>query len=154
MKYSNEMTLTISALSQNESFIRSSVASFSVLLNPSIEEIGDIKTAVSEAITNCIVHAYKGRNGADRITVKVGITDRTLVIDIIDYGSGIDDVSLAMQPFFTSGNTEERSGMGFTVMQALMDELKVTSKPNKGTHVLMKKHIQQTNNDIDEGADA
>lgn len=143
MKYDNEMTLTVNASSNNESFSRSVVAAFCVQLNPTIEEIGDIKTAVSEAVTNCVVHGYNNAQKG-KIELFVGIIDKTVTIRIVDQGKGIEDVSKAMQPFFTSGVIDERSGMGFTVMQALMDEVKVNSKPNLGTTVVMKKEIKSS----------
>lgn len=136
----NKMTLSFLAVSENESFARSTVAAFCLGLNPTIEEIGDIKTAVSEAVTNSVVHGY-GNSGKGYVAITVSVSDKTVNIQVADEGKGIDDVSKAMQPFFTSGDIEERSGMGFTVMQAMMDEVSVTSKPNSGTTVFMKKEI-------------
>ncbi len=140
MKYDNEMKLTISAISTNESFARSVVAAFCVPINPTIEEIGDIKTAVSEAVTNSIVHGYRS-SGEGNIDIYCMIVDNIVNIRIVDYGAGIPDVKKAMQPFFTSGNNEERSGMGFTVMQALMDEITVKSTVGNGTEVELIKRI-------------
>ncbi|HRX13861.1 MAG TPA: anti-sigma F factor [Eubacteriales bacterium] len=136
----NKMTLSFLAVSENESFARSAVAAFCLGLNPTIEEIGDIKTAVSEAVTNSIVHGY-GNSGKGFVTITVAVNGETVTIKIADEGKGIDDVSKAMQPFFTSGDIEERSGMGFTVMQAMMDEVNVESQPKSGTTVFMKKII-------------
>jgi len=136
----NKMTLSFLAVSENESFARSAVAAFCLGLNPTIEEIGDIKTAVSEAVTNSIVHGY-GNSGKGFVTITVAVNGETVTIKIADEGKGIDDVSKAMQPFFTSGDIEERSGMGFTVMQAMMDEVTVESQPKSGTTVFMKKII-------------
>lgn len=136
----NKMTLSFLAVSENESFARSAVAAFCLGLNPTIEEIGDIKTAVSEAVTNSIVHGY-GSSGKGFVAITVAVNGETVTIKIVDEGKGIDDVSKAMQPFFTSGDIEERSGMGFTVMQAMMDEVTVESQPKSGTTVFMKKII-------------
>ncbi|MBR5614185.1 MAG: anti-sigma F factor [Clostridia bacterium] len=135
----NYMKLEVPAKSCNESFVRAAVAAFSVQLDLSIEEMCDIKTAVSEAVTNSIVHGYANMKGIVKITCKV--IDSVLEIEIADYGVGIEDVSQAMQPLFTSGPEGERSGMGFTVMQTFMDELLVKSKPGEGTVVTMKKRI-------------
>lgn len=135
----NEMKLTIKSLSENEIFARSVVASFCVGLNPTIEEIGDIKTAVSEAVTNCVVHAYPDRVGY--IDIFVSIFENTVTIKIQDYGVGIADIKKAMQPFFTSKPYNERSGMGFTVMEGFMDKVEVTSRVNGGTCVVMTKEI-------------
>ncbi|MEG1527676.1 MAG: anti-sigma F factor [Clostridia bacterium] len=135
----NKMTLTVDAISINVGFTRSVVAAFVSQLNPTVEEVGDIKTAVSEAITNCVVHAYSNNGGQAQI--KVAVKGKIVEIEIVDYGQGIDDVAKAMQPFFTSSYCEERSGMGFTVMQAMMDTLDVTSSLGVGTTVKMTKKI-------------
>ncbi|MDD4291958.1 MAG: anti-sigma F factor [Clostridia bacterium] len=135
----NSMTMRIKALSVNESFARSAVAAFCVQLNPSIEEIGDIKIAVSEAVTNCIVHAYGYGEGEMSITVE--LYDNTVAITIQDFGKGIEDVDKAMQPFYTSSPEDERSGMGFTVMNAFMDKLEVISESGQGTSVYMEKIV-------------
>ncbi len=139
MKSENSMLLSINALPQNESFIRSTVAAFCVQLNPTMEQIGDIKTAVSEAITNAVVHAYSNEGGV--IEIEVSLKGSVVKIVISDKGKGIDDVQKAMQPFYTSSPVEERSGMGFTVMQAMMDTVKVESKAGKGTTVTLKKDM-------------
>ena len=142
MKYDNEMTLTVSSKSCNESFARSAVGAFCAQLNPTIEEIGDIKTAVSEAVTNSIVHGYNyEENGKIDIWVGLNVEINAVYIKICDHGKGIPDVAKAMQPFFTSCLTDERSGMGFTVMQAFTDELNVKSELGKGTTVKMRKII-------------
>lgn len=135
----NEMKLTIKSYSENEIFARSVVASFCVGLNPTIEEIGDIKTAVSEAVTNCVVHAYP--NSVGDIDISVSIVDNMVTIKIQDYGVGIKDVKRAMQPFYTSKPYNERSGMGFTVMEGFMDKVEVSSKVDQGTTVVMTKEI-------------
>ncbi len=137
MKFFNEMTLTVKAVSQNESFARSVVAGFFAQLNPTVEEVDDLKTVVSEAVTNSIVHGYDNTHG--KIDVWAGLAEDCIHVKIIDYGRGIEDVTKAMQPFFTTG--EERSGMGFTVMDAFSDSLEVTSK--KGfTCVYVVKHLR------------
>ena len=131
----NYMKLEIAAKSINESFARSAVAAFSLFLNPSISDLSDIKTAVSEAVTNAIVHAYKGRNGEDKILIECAgeTTDGyggVLHIKITDYGCGIEDVEKALAPFYTTLADEERSGMGFTIMQTFTDNF--LSKARRG----------------------
>jgi len=135
-----KMSLKIMALPVNESFARSTVAAFCLRANPTVEEIGDIKTAVSEAVTNCIVHAYEYSGG--EIDLNVSLNGNELTIIVSDKGRGIKDIAMAMQPFYTTGNSEERSGMGFTVMEAFTDELEVTSAPLEGTVVKMKKYLK------------
>ena len=145
MNIKNEMSLKIMAISQNESFARSAIGAFSLPLNPTIEEINDIKTAVSEAVTNSIVHAYpkeKGLRGTlPFTTINAKITGNTLQIEVVDEGIGIEDVETALQPFFTTKPEQERSGMGFTVMQTFMDSVKVSSFKGVGTRVIMSKRI-------------
>ena len=139
MKYSNFMEVTLKALSVNEGFARVCVASFCVQLNPSVDEITDIKTAVSEAVTNAIVHAYPDRIG--KIVMKLRRREnQVLEIVVRDWGVGIADVEQARTPLFTTGS-EERSGMGFTIMESFMDSLKVRSAPGKGTTVTMRRQI-------------
>ena len=133
----NYMELRVPAQSVNESFVRSAVAAFAVQLNPTIEEISDIKTAVSEAVTNCIVHGYE--KNAGEIIIRAKIEKNALHIDVEDQGRGIEDIEQAMQPFFTTKPEQERTGMGFTVMQAFSDELKVSNKHGGGLKVSMKK---------------
>lgn len=135
----NYMTVTFSAKSENEAFARNAVAIFCVSLDPTVEWISDIKTAVSEAVTNSVVHAYPDNNG--EITVKVKIDDDTVHIEVIDSGIGIDDVNQARQPFYTTKPQDERSGMGFTVMESFMDDLAVERNPVGGTIVKMSKRI-------------
>ena len=142
MKAENEMTLTFPSRSANESFARAAVACFAAQLDPNLEELNDIKTAVSEAVTNCIVHAYPERIGPVCMTIAV-YPDREVHITITDKGIGIPNVEQAMQPLFTTGNPEERSGLGFAVMQSFMDRVKVTSKPGKGTKVLLVKRLSR-----------
>lgn len=136
----NKMTLTFSALSQNESFARSAVSCFALSLNPSVSEIADIKTAVSEAVTNSIVHAYPTEKGDIRIESE--INNGKIHIKVIDCGVGIDNLSEALEPFYTTKPDEERSGMGFTIMKSFMDEVKVDSKAGSGTVVYMVKSIK------------
>lgn len=138
MSFSNSMKLTIEAKSQNESFARSVVAAFFVQINPTLEQIEDIKTAVSEAVTNSIVHGYEGAQQG-QIDIKCDLSADCLYIEITDYGKGIADVKQAMRPFYTTISTGERSGMGFTVMQAFCDEVSVTSDNGQTTVKLTKK---------------
>ncbi len=135
----NMMSVSFSAISQNESLSRTLAAAFAAQLNPTIEELTDIRTAVSEAVTNAIIHGYGGRGGT--VTMNCAIEGDVFAVDIIDTGRGIEDIALAMQPFYTSAPELERSGMGFSVMQAFMDEVKVRSVPGCGTTVSMKKRI-------------
>lgn len=141
----NYMKLEIAAISENESFARSAVAAFALALNPTLGELSDIKTAVSEAVTNCIVHAYAGGDAAKRIYIEctaiknVGLGE--LHIQITDCGCGIDDVERALTPFYTTLEHEERSGMGFTIMQTFMTGFSVKSEKDKGTQVCMSKKI-------------
>ncbi len=135
----NYMKLEVPAKSINESFVRAAVAAFSVQLDLSVEDLADIKTAVSEAVTNSIVHGYANMKGIVKIVCKV--VDGCMEIEISDFGVGIEDIDMAMQPLFTSKPECERSGMGFTVMQTFMDDLTVRSKPGEGTVVTMKKCI-------------
>ncbi len=136
----NYMKLEVPAKSCNESFVRAAVAAFAVQLDLSVEELADIKTAVSEAVTNSIVHGYANMKGTVKIVCK--IIDSQLEIQVTDYGVGIENIGQAMQPLFTSKPDCERSGMGFTVMQTFMDELSVQSEPGEGTVVTMKKCIR------------
>lgn len=140
MSFSNNIKLTIEAKSQNESFARSVVGAFFIQINPTLEQIEDIKTAVSEAVTNCIVHGYEGKQEGI-IDIECGLTEDTINVAITDYGKGIDDVAQAMQPFYTTVSTGERSGMGFTVMQAFCDSVKVTSQ-NGSTKVQLIKTVK------------
>lgn len=143
MGYINEMTLRFRAIKENESFVRMSVAGFVASINPTVEEIGDIKTALSEAITNSIVHAYP--NGVGDVIVNVKINDNIVYITVTDYGIGIADINKAKQPFYTSKPNSERSGMGFTVMEGFMDEVEVVSTLGKGVVVSMSKEIGVVN---------
>ena len=135
----NCMKLTVPAISENEPFVRDAVAAFCVRLDPTLDQLSDIKTAVSEAVTNCIVHAYAGGEG--EIEVECAACDGALHIRISDSGRGIEDVARALEPFFTTLEGDERSGMGFTIMQTFMSEFSVRSSPGEGTVVTMKKQI-------------
>ena len=139
MKPMNEMKLTFPSRSANESFARSAVASFLSQLDPAVDELADLRTAVSEAVTNCIVHAYRDTIGSITIQMRLYADGRT-VIKIRDRGCGIDNVQQAMEPLFTTGG-DDRSGLGFSVMESFTDRLKVSSKPGKGTVVTMEKYI-------------
>lgn len=135
----NEMHLTFPAMSENEALARMCVSAFAAQLNPTIEEISDIRTAVSEAVTNSIIHGYNSKPLT--IYLDAYISDNELKIVVRDEGKGIDDIDLAMTPFYTTLPDGERSGMGFSVMQAFMDELYVSSMPEMGTTVTMIKRI-------------
>ena len=140
IKTINEMKLVIPSLSVNEGVARSVVAAFCAQANPDAIDIADIKCAVSEAITNCIVHGYKGSVGNIYITAKL-LENNTLKISIKDKGCGIPDINQALQPLFTTDAENERSGMGFTVMESFMDKLSVRSSVGKGTVVTMSKRL-------------
>ena len=141
MSYNNELKLEFLSLSENEGFARSCVASFCLPLNPSVEVITDIKTAVSEAVTNCVVHAYP--NTVGKIEILVKLTQNEIYISVKDFGVGIEDVIKAKEPFYTSKPESERSGMGFTVMESFMDKVTVTSKINVGTEVVLIKKLEE-----------
>lgn len=136
----NYLKLQFYSLPQNQAFARDAVAAFCVDLNPSLAVLSDIKTAVSEAVTNCTVHAYRGNLGM--ITVECEIEDKSLHIKVSDTGRGIDDIEKAVRPFFTTLPGDERSGMGFTIMQTFMDEFSVQSKEGEGTLVCMSKRFE------------
>ena len=133
------LELIIDSKSENESFARVAVAAFCTRLDPTLEEITDIKTAVSEAVTNCIVHGYEGGKG--KIYINVNITGNTAEVIVKDNGIGIENIEKAMEPLYTTKPEQGRSGMGFSFMEAFMDELQVESEPDKGTVVKMKKII-------------
>lgn len=137
----NELKMTVPAKSLNEGFVRSTICAFCVDSSPSLEDINDIKTAVSEAITNCVVHAYKSQSGD--IGIEAKLEPDSVYISIKDQGVGIDDIDQAMQPLYTTLSVEERSGMGFTVMQTFMDSLVVVSEKGKGTEVQMTKRFRE-----------
>ncbi len=135
----NSMTLRLPALSKNEALARSAVAAFAVELDPTIDELGDIKTAVSEAVTNSIVHGYP--DGGGDIEIRAELNGRTIHIEVLDDGIGIADIPAALCPFYTTKAGEERSGMGFTVMETFMDDLKVENRENGGLKVTMEKTL-------------
>ena len=139
MSYKNKMKLRFLAVSENESFARVCVASFCSSLNPTLDQITDIKTAVSEAVTNSVVHAYPGTKGDIEIVAE--ICDNNIYITVTDYGVGIPDIEKAREPFFTTNPTKERSGMGFTVMEGFMDKVIVESNGKKGTSVTLIKRL-------------
>lgn len=140
MKIKNEVKITLMSKSANESFARVAIAAFAAQLDPTLEEIADIKTAVSEAVTNCIVHAYKDTVGSINMVARL-LDDNILYIRIKDKGCGITDIKQAMEPMFTTSESEERAGLGFAVMESFMDKLKVTSRVGRGTTVTMRKKI-------------
>lgn len=138
----NKLEMKFKAISQNESFARASVAGFCLPLNPSIDELTDIKTAVSEAVTNAIVHAYLGRQDGE-ILLTVTTDNQEVEVVIEDNGVGIPDIERAKQPFYTTKSGDERSGMGFTVMESFMDSLVIENKSGGGVRVIMKKTIKE-----------
>ena len=141
MDYDNEMTLSFRAVSANESFARVSVAAFALQLDPAVSEITEIKTAVSEAVTNSIIHAYDNSSGI--VHIWCGCLQNRLYIEITDNGKGIENVSEVMEPLYTSKPEQERSGLGFTIMESFMDKMEVYSEVGKGTKVVMEKNIGQ-----------
>ena len=139
MENTNEMQVIFDSRSSNESFARVTVAAFMTALIPTVEEVSDVKTAVSEAVTNAIIHGYE--NEVHNITIRCRTQEKTLYLEVEDQGRGIEDVEQAMEPLFTTKPELDRSGMGFSFMEAFMDDLEVISAPGKGTCVKMKKVI-------------
>ena len=139
--YENEMKLEFLSKSNNEAFARISVAAFAAQLDPTIEELADIKTAVSEAVTNCIIHGYEEREGTIKLVCR--IIGNSIIIEISDSGKGIENLEMAKRPLYTSKPNLERSGMGFTIMENFMDEINVESIVGLGTKVTMKKIIKK-----------
>ena len=135
----NYMKLEFSALSENEPFARNAVAAFCLGLNPTLDELSDVKTAVSEAVTNCIVHAYRGGEGS--VCIECETEGCAVHITVSDRGRGIEDVGKALEPFFTTAEGDERSGMGFTIMQTFMTDFGVESEAGSGTRVRMSKYF-------------
>ena len=135
----NEMKLEFDSRSANEAFARVTVASFMTQLNPTLEEVSDVKTAVSEAVTNAVIHGYQGGEGT--ITLEVSVEEDVLTVLVQDEGVGIRDVAKAMEPMYTTAPDGERSGMGFSFMEAFMDQVEVVSAPGSGTTVTMRKKI-------------
>ncbi|MCY6353897.1 anti-sigma F factor [Clostridium sp. ZS2-4] len=138
--YDNKMKIEFLSKSENESFARVAVASFISQLDPTIEEIADVKTAISEAVTNSIIHGYENKEGI--VTIEAAICENEVTLIVKDEGIGIDNIEKAMQPLYTSRPDLERSGMGFTVMETFMDMLEVTSEEKYGTKVVMKKKFK------------
>ena len=139
--YENEMKLEFISKSNNEAFARIAVAAFASQIDPSIEELADIKTAVSEAVTNSIIHGYEEYDGIIKIECK--LYEKTIEIEISDSGKGIEDINVAREPLYTSKPDLERSGMGFTIMESFMDEVRVESIVGMGTKISMKKTIKK-----------
>ncbi|MDD3796060.1 MAG: anti-sigma F factor [Lachnospiraceae bacterium] len=144
MSVENEMKLEFDSRSCNEGFARVAVAAFLTQMNPTLEEVADVKTALSEAVTNAIIHGYEGK--VNKITILCHIRQQTIEIEVMDQGVGIQNVEEAMEPLFTTKNDCERAGMGFSFMEAFMDSLQVQSEPGKGTCVKMTKKILRTEN--------
>ena len=140
MKFDNYFKLELDAKSKNESFARGVVALFCSELNPTMAEINEIKTAVSEAVTNSIVHGYQNKEG--KVVIEVGITGKMIDIKIIDEGVGINDIDMALQPFYTTKTEEEHSGMGFTLMDSFMNFLEVQKNTPQGLIVHMQKNLR------------
>ena len=139
MENTNEMKIVFDSRPENEGLARVAVAAFCTQLNPTLEEVSDLKTAVSEAVTNCIIHAYEGK--VQKIEVRCRMQGRVIWVDVIDKGIGIENISKAMEPMFTTKPEKDRAGMVFTFMEAFMDEVTVESQVGDGTTVHMKKTI-------------
>lgn len=140
MKMLNQVKITFASRSVNEGFARAALAAFLVQLDPTVPQLSDLKTAVSEAVTNCIVHAYP--EGIGPITLTAGLYENGLVrITVSDRGIGMEDVAKAMEPMYTTGDPSERAGLGFAVMQSFMDKVRVSSTPGKGTRVTLTKRL-------------
>ena len=138
----NYVYIKFLAIPENERLARMAAAAFIMSRNPSLEEMEDVKTAVSEAVTNCVIHAYDGKDlGNSEVEMKMNWSGNNCYFTITDYGKGIEDISRAMEPLFTTKPDEERSGMGFSFMEAFMDELEVDSESGRGTRVKMMKRI-------------
>ena len=135
----NEIKVIFDSCSENERFARMVISAFVARLDPTLEELADIKTAVSEAVTNSIIHGYGGGEGD--IEMYGRIDDREVTVEVVDFGVGIENIAKAMEPMFTTRPDIDRSGMGFAFMEAFMDELKVESEPGKGTRIVMKKRL-------------
>lgn len=152
--YDNEMELSFISKSNNEAFARITVAAFAAQLDPTIEELADIKTAISEAVTNCIIHGYEDAEGT--VKIKAKLRDNVLEVEISDSGKGIEDIELARKPLYTTKGNLERSGMGFTIMESFMDEVEIQSVVGIGTKIVMKKAIkkEQKQEEIEEEKNA
>ena len=141
--YKNNVNIELDSNSSNEGFARMVTVAFLAPLDPTIDELSDIKTAVSEAVTNCIIHGYDNKDG--KIYMRMSIKDNVFRVEIEDKGIGIEDINKAMEPMYTTKEDEDRSGMGFCFMEAFMDELKVESKVGQGTKIIMTKYIKSSN---------
>ena len=139
MKHTNEMEIRFESRSENEGFARVAVASFMTQLNPTVEEVADVKTAVSEAVTNAIIHGYE--NEIHKVRIRCTISENVFTVEVCDKGKGIENVQEAIQPMFTTKPEQDRSGMGFAFMEAFMDSVEVESEPEKGTRVKMTKTV-------------
>lgn len=144
-KYDNEMKLEIMSKSCNEAFARIAVSAFAAQLDPTIEELSDIKTSVSEIVTNCIIHAYESSD--EIVKIHCMIIDQTIIVEVSDTGKGIEDIEMARKPLYTTKAELERSGMGFTIVESFMDELRVESIVGLGTKITMKKTLHKEDND-------
>ena len=142
MKAENTTRIQFDSLSVNEAYARGAAAAFLARYDPTVPQLADLKTAVSEAVTNCIVHAYPDRIGPVTLCIAV-YPERLVKITVMDKGVGIPDIGRAMEPLFTTGNPEERSGLGFAVMQSFMDKVSVRSAPGRGTRVTLTKHLEE-----------
>ena len=139
MKHTNEMEIRFESRSENEGFARVAVAAFMTQLNPTVEEVADVKTAVSEAVTNAVIHGYEQE--VHKVSIRCSIRENIFTVEVCDSGKGIENVQEAMQPMFTTKPEQDRSGMGFAFMEAFMDSVEVESKPGRGTRVKMTKNI-------------
>ncbi len=139
-QFENEMKLEFISKSVNEAFARISIAAFASQLDPTIEELADIKTAVSEAVTNCIIHGYEDKQGIVKIVAK--LKENKIIIQISDQGKGIDNIDIAKEPLYTTKPNLERSGMGFTIMESFMDKIEIESIVGLGTKITMEKEIK------------
>lgn len=141
MQQSNELTIELQAIGENESLARIIVAAYVAKLNPTMEELSDLKVAVSEAVTNAIIHGYEGSKEGGKIRMVLSMDGRMVTIQVQDYGKGIPDIEKAMEPLYTTKPEQERSGMGFSFMEAFTNELLVESESGEGTMIIMKKMI-------------
>ncbi len=148
MRATNEMELNFDSIAENEGFARVSVGAFFAQLNPTLEEVCDVKTAVSEAVTNAIIHGYQ--NEVHKIKIYCLIKDEELLVKVSDEGCGIVDIKQAMEPLFTTKSEYERAGMGFAFMEAFMDSVEVESELEKGTVVIMKKRVGKVGENVEE----
>ena len=147
-EFENEMKLEFVSKSSNEAFARITVAAFASQLDPTIEELADIKTAVSEAVTNCIIHGYDNRQGIVKVTAK--LKENEIIIEISDKGKGIENIEIAKEPLYTTKPNLERSGMGFTIMERFMDSMEIESIVGLGTKITMTKKIKQKEEETEE----